>query len=124
MAMPMYNSKQQQQYLMEQQYINDYYNNYQSSQYPLHQPVYSTVQNPKITYAKQQQKLQKLNNHIIKLKEQLHHPTILVSVAAASLIKYTTSNYDPLIPKSFDSFEKVENPYTVKKNASCNCTIL
>jgi len=115
-------TKQQQQYLREQQYINEYYNNYQSSQYNIH-PVYN-VQSPKISYAKQQQKLQKLNNHIIKLKEHLQHPIILVSVAAASLIKYTTSKYDPLIPKSFDSFEKIENPYTVKKNASCNCTIL
>jgi len=82
--MSMYNNKQQQQYLMEQQYINEYYNNYQSSQYQIHPPVYNNVQNPKITYAKQQQKLQKLQNHIIKLKTQLEHPTELVSVAAAS----------------------------------------
>ncbi|ORX80824.1 hypothetical protein BCR32DRAFT_17770 [Anaeromyces robustus] len=123
MSVPMYDSKRQQQYLMEQQYINEYYNNYQSSQYQIH-PVYNNAQNQRLTYAKQQQKLQKLNNHILKLREQLNHPTILVSVAAASLIKYTTSNFDPLIPKSFDSYEKFENPFTVKKNASCNCIIL
>ena len=122
--MSMYNDKRQQQYLMEQQYINEYYNNYQSSQYQIHPHVYSNVQNPKVSYAKQQQKLQKLQNHIIKLKTQLEHPTIQVSIAAASLIKFTQSTYDPLIPKSFDNFERVENPYTVKKNASCNCTIL
>ncbi|ORX43113.1 hypothetical protein BCR36DRAFT_400089 [Piromyces finnis] len=122
--MSMYNKQGPQQYYVEQQFINDYYNNYQSSQYQIHPPVYSNVQNPKISYAKQQQKLQKLNNHIIKLKTQLEHRTILVSVAAASLIKYTQSNYDPLIPKAFDNFEKIENPYTVKKNASCNCSIL
>jgi len=121
----MYNNKeqkQQKQYLMEQQYINEYYNNYQSTQY--NSPAY-TNQNQKISYNKQQQKLQKLNNTINRLKDQLQHPTELVSVAANSLVKYCTSNYDPLIPKAFDNFDrKIENPFTVKKNSSCNCTIL
>jgi len=117
--------KQQKQYLREQQYINEYYNNYQSSQY--NPPAYTnhTNQNQKISYNKQQQKLQKLNNTNIRLKDQLQHPTVPVSVAANSLVKYCTSNYDPLIPKAFDNFDrKIENPFTVKKNSSCNCTIL
>jgi len=112
--------QQQQQYLMEQQYINEYYKNYQASQYRPQGPQGLTL-----SYSKQHQNLKRLNSYNNRLKEQLQHPTVLVSVAAASLIKFCTTNYDPLIPKAFDNYDrKIENPFTVKKNASCNCTIL
>jgi len=70
-----------------------------------------------------ERKYQKLCRLTNRLRDQLRLQTIPVSKAACSLVNYTVSVKDPLLPSVWGPIEKRDNPYAATKS-SCTCNIL
>jgi hypothetical protein len=70
-----------------------------------------------------ERKYQKLCRLTNRLRDQLRLQTIPVFKAAGSLVNYTVSVKDPLVPSVWGPIEKRDNPYAAT-NSSCSCNIL
>jgi hypothetical protein len=131
---------------MQQQQAQQYYSaqqqaaQYQQKQYRVQSPTGmgmnpSTTMlynvNPDAAMAYRQRKMQqaaerkyqKLCRLTNRLRDQLRLQTIPVSKAACSLVNYTISVKDPLLPSVWGPIEKRDNPYAAT-NSSCTCNIL
>ncbi|ORX76381.1 hypothetical protein BCR32DRAFT_224294 [Anaeromyces robustus] len=70
-----------------------------------------------------ERKYQKLCRLTNRLRDQLRLQTIPVSKAACSLVNYTISVKDPLLPSVWGPIEKRDNPYAAN-NTTCSCIIM
>jgi len=70
-----------------------------------------------------ERKYQKLCRLTNRLRDQLRLQTIPVSKAACSLVNYTISVKDPLLPSVWGPMEKRDNPYAAT-NSKCSCIIM
>jgi len=131
-----YNPNQQaQQYYSSQQAAH-----YQQKQYRVQSPsglgmntssnmLYNV--NPEAAMAYRQRKMQqaaerkyqKLCRLTNRLRDQLRLQTIPVSKAACSLVNYTISVKDPLLPSVWGPIEKRDNPYAAT-SSKCSCIIM
>jgi hypothetical protein len=133
---PSIQSQQAQQY-----YSSPQVQHYQQKQYRVQSPTGSMGMNPSTTMLysvnpeaanayrqrKMQQaaerKYQKLCRLTNRLRDQLRLQTIPVSKAAVSLVNYTISVKDPLLPSVWGPMEKRDNPYAAT-NSKCSCIIM
>ena len=133
---PNMQSQQAQQYYSSQQAAH-----YQQKQYRVQSPTGGIGMNPSSTMLysvnpdaamayrqrKMQQaaerKYQKLCRLTNRLRDQLRLQTIPVSKAACSLVNYTISVKDPLLPSVWGPIEKRDNPYAAT-NSKCSCIIM
>ncbi|PWN25980.1 G-protein gamma subunit [Jaminaea rosea] len=68
-------------------------------------------------------KLRRLTEHNERLREDLNRPRIKVSEAAASLINYTKSTRDVLVPSVWGPVTKGEDPYA-PGGGGCECIVM
>jgi len=132
---PTTSSMQAQQYYSAQQAAH-----YQQKQYRVQSPQSMAINpsstmlysvNPDAAMAYRQRKMQqaaerkyqKLCRLTNRLRDQLRLQTIPVSKAACSLVNYTISVKDPLLPSVWGPIEKRDNPYAAT-NSKCSCIIM
>ncbi|RSH86688.1 Guanine nucleotide-binding protein subunit gamma [Apiotrichum porosum] len=64
-------------------------------------------------------RLRRLQEHNLRLKEDLARPRIRVSEASMSLISYCTQTRDPLLPSLWGELRKGEDPYAPPEAGCC-----
>jgi len=118
-----------------QQYYSPQQSHYQQKQYRspagMNQTSMLYSVNPDAAMAYRQRKMQqaaerkyqKLCRLTNRLRDQLRLQTIPVSKAACSLVNYTISVKDPLLPSVWGPIEKRDNPYAAT-NSKCSCIIM
>jgi len=118
-----------------QQYYSPQQSHYQQKQYRspagMNQTSMLYSVNPDAAMAYRQRKIQqhaekkyqKLCRLTNRLRDQLRLQTIPVSKAACSLVNYTISVKDPLLPSVWGPIEKRDNPYAAT-NSKCSCIIM
>jgi len=68
-------------------------------------------------------KLRRLNELNSRLKEDLERPRIKVSEASMSLIQYTNTTKDFMVPSIWGQVEKREDPYAPQQSGGC-CSVM
>ncbi|KZF25118.1 hypothetical protein L228DRAFT_265594 [Xylona heveae TC161] len=68
-------------------------------------------------------KLRRLNELNLRLKEDLDRPRVKVSEAVLSLINYTNSTKDFMVPSLWGAVDKREDPYAPQQSGGC-CTVM
>ncbi|MCJ1336237.1 Guanine nucleotide-binding protein subunit gamma [Bachmanniomyces sp. S44760] len=68
-------------------------------------------------------KLRRLNELNMRLNEDLNRPRIKISEAAMSLIQYTNSTKDFMVPTIWGQVDKREDPYAPQQPNGC-CSIM
>ncbi|WWC91147.1 uncharacterized protein L201_006088 [Kwoniella dendrophila CBS 6074] len=64
-------------------------------------------------------KLRRLNEHNIRLREDLARPRLRVSEASLNLIKFCTSTRDPMLPSIWGSSNKNADPFAPPEKGCC-----
>lgn len=67
-------------------------------------------------------KLRRLTELNIRLREDLERPRVKVSEACHSMINYTKTTKDFMVPSIWGQVDKREDPYAPQQKASC-CVI-
>ncbi|PWN88725.1 putative guanine nucleotide-binding protein gamma subunit [Acaromyces ingoldii] len=65
-------------------------------------------------------KLRRLTEHNARLREDLDRPRVRVSEASSSLIRFTKSTRDYLVPSVWGHVDKKEDPYQ-PHSGGCTC---
>ncbi|CEP11466.1 hypothetical protein [Parasitella parasitica] len=88
--------------------------------------TYTQLSNRK-SYNISETKLKRILEYNERLKEQLELPRIPVSEASASLIEYSNSTKDPLLPSIWGPVSKEDDPFAPaagKSSGSSGCCIV
>lgn len=68
-------------------------------------------------------KLRRLTELNARLREDLERERIPVSQAAKSILNYTNSTKDYMVPSIWGSIDKKDDPYTPQQSGGC-CTVM
>jgi len=68
-------------------------------------------------------KLRRVTEHIQRLRDDLARPRVRVSEAAQSLIRYTRTTKDPLLPAIWGQLAKSEDPFYQPPTGGCKCIV-